>query len=140
VRLQVSKIVAEFGPRPMGSVRPSEVRAWLATMRQVYAPETVNSIHRTLAQVFPDAVHGGVIPKSPCSRRTSPERSNSGRYVATTEQIWALHDAMPERLRVALHSGHSHPTAPTGRRRRAPCPPQAPIWRSRERVHPRSGH
>jgi integrase len=105
VRLQVSKIVAEFGPRPIGSVRPSEVRAWLAGLREVYAPRTVNSIYRTLVQVFSDAVHDGVIAKSPCSRRTSPGSVKQRPYVATTQQVWELHDAMPERLRAAILLG-----------------------------------
>jgi integrase len=105
VRLQVSKIVAEFGPRPIGSVRPSEVRAWLGTLRATYAPRTVNSIYRTLVQVFSDAVHDGVIPKSPCSRRTSPGTVRQRPHVATTEQIWALYDAMPERQRAAILLG-----------------------------------
>jgi integrase len=103
--LQVSKIVAEFGPRPIGSVGPSDVRTWLARLREVYAPRTVNSIYRTLVQVFSGAVHDGVIPKSPCSRRTSPGTVNRRPYVATTDQIWALHDTMPERLRVAILLG-----------------------------------
>lgn len=103
--LQVSKIVAEFGPRPIGSVGPSDVRTWLARLREVYAPRTVNSIYRTLVQVFSGAVHDGVIPKSPCSRRTSPGTVNQRPCVATTDQIWALHDTMPERLRVAILLG-----------------------------------
>src|SRR4029450_3179579 len=35
---------------------------------------------------------------SPCSRRTSPGAGGQRPYVATTEQIWALHDAFPTHL------------------------------------------
>lgn len=48
-----------------------------------------------LAQVFADAVHDGLVAKSPCSRRTSPTAGKQRPYVCTTEQMWALHDAMP---------------------------------------------
>lgn len=49
-----------------------------------------------------DAVNDGIIPRSPCSRRTSPGAGTQRPFVATTEQVWALHDAMPERLRAAV--------------------------------------
>jgi integrase len=52
-----------------------------------------------------DAVHDGIIARSPCSRRTSPPRAKQPPYVATTQQVWALHDAMPEHLRAAILLG-----------------------------------
>jgi integrase len=52
-----------------------------------------------------DAVHDGIIARSPCSRRTSPGAGEQRPYVATTEQVWALYDAMPERLRAAILLG-----------------------------------
>jgi integrase len=102
VRIQVAKIVDQWGSRSIGSIRPSEVREWVAALRGEYAPTTVGSIYRTLVQVMADAVHDGVLVKSPCSRRTSPGTVKQRPYVATTEQVWALHDAMPERLRAAV--------------------------------------
>lgn len=105
MRHQVGKIKAEFGPRPIVSIRPSEVREWTAKLRQDYAQRTVSSFYRTLVQVFSDAVHDEVIPKSPCSRRTSPGTAKQRPYVASTAQVWALHDAMPEPLRAAVLLG-----------------------------------
>jgi integrase len=52
--------------------------------------------------VFSDAVHDGLLARSPCSRRTSPGQGKQRAYVATTAQVWALHDAMPEHLRAAV--------------------------------------
>jgi integrase len=52
-----------------------------------------------------DAVHDGIIPRSPCSRRTSPGQGKQRPHVATTEQVWALRDAMPERFRAAILLG-----------------------------------
>ena len=45
VRAQVDKIVEEFGPRPIVSIRPSEVREWTARLRENYAQRTVSSFY-----------------------------------------------------------------------------------------------
>lgn len=47
----------------------------------------------------------GIIPRSPCSRKTSPGAGSQRPYVATTEQVCALNDAMPENLRPAILLG-----------------------------------
>ena len=47
-------------------------------------------------------VHDGVLGRSPASRRTAPRTGSQRPYVATTAQIWALHDAMDERYRAGL--------------------------------------
>jgi integrase len=78
-------------------------------VRQADAPacgqHAVHARHSRLAQVFSDAVHDGIVPRSPCSRRTSPGAGGQRPYVATTAQVWALHDAMPARLRAAILVG-----------------------------------
>jgi integrase len=58
-----------------------------------------------LSQVLNDAVHDGVNARNPCSRRTSPRTGPQCLYVASTDQIWSLHDAMPEGLRPAVLLG-----------------------------------
>ena len=63
------------------------------------------ALHSRLAQVFADAVHDGLVSKSPCSRRTTPSQWKQRPCVPTTEQMWALHDALPERLRAAVLLG-----------------------------------
>ena len=65
----------------------------------------VYALHSRLAQIFSDAVHDGIVPRSPCSRWTSPGQGKQRPYVATTEQIWALHDTMPGYLRAAILLG-----------------------------------
>lgn len=39
-----------------------------------------------------------LIGSSPCSRKTSPPMGKQRPYLATTEQVWALHAAMPPYL------------------------------------------
>ncbi|MEP6817392.1 MAG: tyrosine-type recombinase/integrase, partial [Marmoricola sp.] len=102
----LKRIMAAFGAMPLGSVRPSHVRTWCAQLAAEGLEDSyVYALHSRLAQVFADAVHDGLVAKSPCSRRTSPAAGKQRPYVCTTEQMWALHDAMPERLRAAVLLG-----------------------------------
>jgi integrase len=105
-RVHVRQMVKAFGPMRLGDVRPSQVKAWTASLKaQGYADSFVYATYRRLAQIMGDAVHDGLIPRSPCSRRTSPGQGSQRPYVASTEQVWALHDAMPKHLRPAVLLG-----------------------------------
>lgn len=97
------RINAAFGHRALKSVRPSEVKAWTAKLSdEGLADSTIYALHSRMGQLFSDAVHDGLLPKSPLSRRTAPKAGEQRPYVATTEQVWALHDAMPDGLQPAV--------------------------------------
>lgn len=105
-RTHVKRIVAAFGDQRLSDVRPTMVRSWIASMQgEGLAASTIYALHSRLAHVMADAVHDGILQRSPCSRRTSPPMGKTKVYVATTEQIWALHDEMPEHLRPAILLG-----------------------------------
>jgi integrase len=105
-QVHLVRIRAEFGEQRLASIRPSQVRTWCAKLAaEGLAPSYFYALHGRLAQIYSDAVHDGLVAKSPCSRRTSPPAGKHRAYVATTEQIWALHDAMPEHLRAAVLLG-----------------------------------
>jgi integrase len=105
-RVHIKLINKEFGPLPLSAVRPSMVKAWTARMTtEGSAKSYVYAVYRRFAQIMGDAVQDGIIPRSPCSRKTSPGAGLQRPYVATTEQVWALHDAMPEHLRAAVLLG-----------------------------------
>jgi integrase len=105
-RVHIAKIVEGFGSMQLSAVRPSHVKAWTARLRaEGYEPSYVYALHSRLAQVFSDAVHDGIVPPSPCSRRTSPGQGKQRPYVATTEQVWVLHAAVPDRYRAAILLG-----------------------------------
>ena len=105
-RVHVAQIIAEFGPVRLSAVRPSHVKSWTARLRaEPLEASYVYALHSRLAQIMADAVHDGIISRSPCSRRTSPGQGKQRPYVATTEQVWALYDAMPEYLRAAILLG-----------------------------------
>lgn len=105
-RVHVNHIVAGFGTKQLSQVRPSEVKAWTVQLKaDGYADSTVYAIHARFAQIMADAVHDGILPRSPVGRRTSPGAGKQRAYVATTAQVWALHDLMPESLRPAVLLG-----------------------------------
>ena len=104
--VHVRQITAEFGPLPLSAVRPSQVKSWCARLRaEGLSASYVYALHGRLSQLMSDAVHDGIIPRSPCSRRTSPGAGKQRPYVATTGQVWALYGAFPERLRIAVLLG-----------------------------------
>jgi integrase len=105
-RVHVAQIVSAFGPMQLVAVRPSQVKAWTAKLKADGAADSyVYALHSRLSQILSDAVHDGLLARNPCSRRTAPRTAPQRPYVATTEQVWELHDAMPARLRAAVLLG-----------------------------------
>jgi len=105
-RVHIAQIVAGFGGMPLSAVRPSQVKAWVAKLRaDEMEASYVYALHSRLSQIMSDAVHDGVLGRNPCSRRTSPPMGKAKVYVATTEQVWAIHDTVPDHLKVAVLLG-----------------------------------
>lgn len=104
-RTHIRQIVAEFGGVHLSEVRPSHVKAWVAKLKREMEPSYVYALHSRLSQILSDAAHDGVLGRNPCSKRTAPPMGKPKVYVATTAQVWAIHDAMPDHLRVAVLLG-----------------------------------
>ncbi|OBI52963.1 site-specific integrase [Mycobacterium sp. E796] len=105
-RTHIRLIDKEFGHMLLAAIRPSQVKAWVAKLQaEEFEASYVYALHRRLSKIMSDAVHDGFLGRNPCSRRTSPPMGKAKPYVATTEQVWAIHDAMPEHLRVAVLLG-----------------------------------
>jgi integrase len=105
-QVHVDRIVAAFGGMPLAAVRPSNVKSWTADLKaEGLSASYVYALHSRLSQVMSDAVHDGILARNPCSRRTSPGAGSQRPYVATTEQVWALHDAFPASLAPAVLLG-----------------------------------
>lgn len=99
-------IESHLGAMLLADVKPSTVRSFMSALKgEGYAESYVYAIHRRLSQIMADAVHDGVLARNPCSRRTSPGAPDARPYVATTAQVWALHDAVPEAIRPAILLG-----------------------------------
>ncbi len=117
--VHLKQIKAAFGPLPLSAVRPSHVKAWTSKLKADGAADSyVYALHARLGQVLGDAVHDGILPRSPVSRRTSPGAGKQRPYVATTAQVWALHDAVPDHMRWPSSWARSSVCGPL---RRSPC-------------------
>ena len=80
-RTHLKRINEAFGGRALKSVRPSEVKAWTAKLSaEGLADSTVYALHSRMGQLFSDAVHDGLLPKSPLSRRTAPKAGKQRPY------------------------------------------------------------
>ncbi|HEY3737847.1 MAG TPA: hypothetical protein VGL26_10430 [Jatrophihabitans sp.] len=69
------------------------------------ADSYVYALHSRLSQLFSDAAHDGIVPRNPCSRRTSPGTGKPRPYVATTAQVWELYAIVPVGIRPAILLG-----------------------------------
>jgi integrase len=105
-RVYVGKITEEFGHRRLDSIQPMEIQAWINRLRsEGVADSYLYLLHTKFAQIYRDAIHNGRVVRSPLSRHTSPPKGRQRQYVATTAQVWALHDAMEPRYRAGLLLG-----------------------------------
>ncbi|MFF1413376.1 tyrosine recombinase XerC [Streptomyces sp. NPDC058289] len=105
-KVHLAQIRNEFGPLPLGGIRPSMVKQWLARLReQGRAQSYLFALHGRLSQVMTDAAIDGLVATNPCSRRTSPGAGKARAYVATEAQLWALYEEAGEAYRPALLLG-----------------------------------
>jgi integrase len=98
-------ITSGLGELALTDVKPSVIKKWTARLSDHYAASTIARCHSRLLYILEDAVLDGRLGSNPCSRRTSPPAGKPKMYCATTEQVWQLHDVMPERLQVAILLG-----------------------------------
>ncbi|MFI2473473.1 tyrosine-type recombinase/integrase [Nocardia xishanensis] len=105
-RVHIAQIKAEFGHIRLSTVRPSAVKAWTAKLKdRGHEASYIYALHGRLSQILADAVLDGILVRNPCSKRTSPPMGKQKVYCATTQQVWALYDAMPEHIRIAILLG-----------------------------------
>ncbi len=104
--VHIKLIKARFGAVPLSAVKPSDVRAWCAQLKiDGYADSYIHALHGRLSQLYGDAVHDGIVPRSPCSRGTSPGEGKQRPFVPTTAQVWGLYKAVPLGIRPAILLG-----------------------------------
>jgi integrase len=102
----VNRIVADLGDKRLVALQPADVRAWIASLREAgYEDSTIGAFYSRLSQLYTDAVHDGLVKRSPLSRRTSPGHGKRRAYVATEAQVWGLYDLMPEGMKAAIALG-----------------------------------
>jgi integrase len=91
-----------LGSRRLAAVRPSEVQAWASDRGQVLAPSTLRGLVSLLRSIYASAVLDRLVPSSPVVRITLPRYERPRLVPLTTEQVYALADAMPDRHRAAV--------------------------------------
>jgi integrase len=91
-----------FGDRPLGSIRPSEIQAWVRRLEQDLAPSTIGVVYSFVAGIFRAAVRDRLIATSPCVDIRLPKPEPKRVAPLATEKIEALIAAMPERYRALV--------------------------------------
>jgi integrase len=95
--------LAVFGDRPLSTIRPSDVQAFISGLE--VAPSTVKVIAQHLRAVFRGAVRDGLIVKSPADGLRLP-RSEKGPIVPLSdEDVARLHEAAAPPFRAAVLLG-----------------------------------
>jgi integrase len=100
VRTELHKhVYPTIGERPIGSVRPSEVQAFITGLSASLAPGSVRNIRSTLAAIFGAAVRDGLRAGNPCNRIKMPPVARGKVKPLTVEELGAIIDTLPERYR-----------------------------------------
>lgn len=91
-----------LGKRELGTVRRSEIQAWVKHRSEVLAPATVEVVYRWVATIFKAAVADRLIPSSPCVNVKLPKKDAAELVPLTTAEVERLVAAMPERYRALI--------------------------------------
>jgi integrase len=91
-----------FGDRPIGSIRTSEVQAWVRGLAGVLEPSTVELVYRYLVAIFRAAVADKIIPESPAVAIKLPRAEPRRVEPLETAVVQALIEAVPDRYRALV--------------------------------------
>lgn len=91
-----------LGGYPLSAIRPSQLQAWVASLSQTLAPATVALVFRYVKVIFDAAVQDQKIAQSPCKGVKLPKRDQPRVEAMSVEDITAVRDALPERLRATV--------------------------------------
>ena len=106
VQVQIARITDRIGSRRLRDLRPSDVQALVARMvDEGYAPNTVKITRDRLGSLCAAALDDGILARNPVTRATAVTPGGQRPYVATTDQVWGVYEAMPSHLRVAILLG-----------------------------------
>jgi integrase len=98
-------ILPRFAARPLASIRPSEVQAWIRELSDTLAPATVKLAYRFFAAAMRAAVTDRVLATSPCVGMKLPELVRERVVPLELHQVQSLADAMPKRYRALVIVG-----------------------------------
>jgi integrase len=95
-------ITPHLGDRPIASIKPSDIQAWLRLLQRRLAPRYVRVIHANLSALFNSAIDDERLSKNPCSAASVrlPALDEGRVQPWTREQVKALKTALPARYRL----------------------------------------
>lgn len=82
-----------WGHRPVGSIKHSEVGAWIAQLSDVRSPTTVKRVHGVLAAILDSAVRDRRISTNPAREVKTPRKVSKPRPYLTHRQVERLANA-----------------------------------------------
>jgi integrase len=99
-----------FGRRPISSILPSEVQAWVkllsthdkAVGRRALAPSTIQVLHGVVSSIFHSAIRDRKIMANPCEGTRLPKVEKRRITPLTTAQVDTLRDILPVGLRAIV--------------------------------------
>ena len=95
-------IYPTFGDRPIVTIRPSEVQAWVKDRSQVLAPSTLRVTYAYLVTIMHTAVRDRTIAVNPCAGTKLPEVRRPEIIPLHKGAVRALIDAAPPRHRAMI--------------------------------------
>lgn len=93
-----------FGEFPIGKIRPTDVREWVAALKKHgLAPGTVRAIYFSLSLLLKQAVVDGVVARTPCVGIKLPQDVvQREMHFLDAEQVETLADELSDRYRVLI--------------------------------------
>ncbi len=98
-------VAPKWARRQVGTIRYSEVQAWVSAMSAERSATIVRRAYDVLNGVCKLAVKDGVMRKNPCEGVQLPRKTHKARTYLTVEQLLALADAAGEHRAVILTLG-----------------------------------
>lgn len=95
-------IYPTFGDRPLSSIRPSEIRAWVKDRAEALSHNTLRTTYAYLVTVLRTAVHDGILAKNPCEGVKLPEARRREIVPLHPDAVRALVDAAPDRYQALI--------------------------------------
>ncbi|MFE0135707.1 tyrosine-type recombinase/integrase [Streptomyces sp. NPDC059037] len=92
-------IYPTFGDRPVASIRPSDIQAWIKDRSQVLAPSTLTVTYAYLVTPLRTAVRDRIIASSPCDGVRLPRQRRAEITPLHADAVRALIDAAAPRFR-----------------------------------------
>lgn len=95
-------VYPHLGDRPLSTIKPSDVQAWVKRISSDLAPSTVGVIHGIVSGIMRSAVRDRRIVSNPCEGSKLPKVTPKRIKPLRLEAVAALVDSAPERWRAAL--------------------------------------